>query len=919
MRQKPSRARPENLPVTDRAHGNATSVPSPGEFAEGTPLLISKLAVPALPDGLVDRPRLGKLLDSGIGGPVTLLSAPAGYGKTVLLSAWVRTGSPACSVGWLTLEPDDVGDRFWAYVHAALSSSEACGKDGRSVLPSPGDRRDGVYLTRLAGTLAGMPEPVVLVLDDFDRVADPRVTEGLQFLVRHAAARLRLVIATRVDPALPLPRWRLSGELTELRADELAFRPSEAAELLNHHDLLISDADLRELHARAEGWAAGLRLAALSMRGHPEPARFVAEFGGDDRGVVDYLAGEVFERQSPALRDVLLCTSVLQRVCGPLVDALMGRKDGERVLTDLERANAFVVPLGDQRTWYRYHRLFGDALRAELRRQRPEWIPDLHRRAASWHAANGLPAEALRHALAARDWCLAKGLAKGQWPQVALGAQDETPLAPMRTPPPPAALGADADLALACAADRLNARDLEAAGSYLHLAAGSGNLLSEERKGRFAVMLAAFRLIEAQLGGDVARILGSAERLLGQVERTDADGDLEEVEREGARAIALSALGAERLTLGDLDPAEEALGRGLAAAERAGLFCPRLACAGRIAVLRAFRGQLGLAERTARVALGMPPCEGRCHHTHSAHAYLAEAIVHYQRGDLQASERHLDLAAHLCEPVSEQPLQAMIAIFRTGLLQAQGRLTEGYEVLLAGRRRLTGRQSSRYLRHWFAAAEADLRTSYGDTVTARELLREAPGESTVLALALARTYLRDHDPHAALRALPRWAGQESAEPYLVSRLEAGFLEALAVHSAGDARRASGLLERVLELAEPEGVKRVFTQGGQEGRDLLAEHLDTGTAFWSTVSELLRGTDDRPPEAGPDHHAAGRPLTDRELTVLRYLQSMLSNVEIASELSLSVNTVKTHVRNIYRKLDADRRREAVRRARELQLL
>jgi LuxR family maltose regulon positive regulatory protein len=321
----------------------------------------------------------------------------------------------------------------------------------------------------------------------------------------------------------------------------------------------------------------------------------------------------------------------------------------------------------------------------------------------------------------------------------------------------------------------------------------------------------------------------------------------------------------------------------------------------------------------------MPPCEGRCHRTHSAHAYLAEAIVHYQRGDLQASERHLDIAAHLCEvthlrePVAEQPLQAMIAIFRTGLLQAQGRLTEGYEVLLAGRRRLAGERSSRYLRQWFAAAEADLRTSYGDTATARELLREAPGESMVLAVALARTYLRDHDPHAALQALPHWARQESGEPYLAPRLEAGFLEALAVHSAGDARRASGLLERALELAEPEGFKRVFTQGGQEGRDLLAEHLDTGTAFWSTVSELLRSADDRPPEAGPDHHATVRPLTDRELTVLRYLQSMLSNVEIASELSLSVNTVKTHVRNIYRKLDADRRREAVRRARELQLL
>lgn len=921
MREQPSGARPGGAGSGPQGPSGApdygTPVPRPVEGAGDMPLLTSKLAVPALPDGLVDRPRLGKLLDAGVGGPVTLLSAPAGWGKTVLLSAWVRTGSPACPVAWLTLEGDDAGTRFWTYVHAALNAADACGREGHCGLPAPSGDAPGDYLAVLADALTGLPDPVALILDDFDQVADPRVADGLEFLVRHAAARLRLLIATRVDPPLPLPRWRLSGELTELRAAELAFVETEAAELLANQDVVIPDADLCILHARTEGWAAGLRLAAMSLRGHPEPAGFVAEFGGDDRGIVDYLAGEVLAAQPADVREVLLCTSVLQRVCGGLVDALTGRTDGQRILTDLERANTFVVPLGDQRCWYRYHRLFGEALRAELRRQTPDRASRLHSQAAAWHDAHGLPAEALGHALAAGDWRSAKSLVTGQWHRVLLGAYDQLPRRPMRAPPADI-VRADPELAVACAADRLNSADLDSAGGYLRLAARGRDLLPDGRRDGFSVMLTAFELLEAELGGEVAKVLGCGAQLLGLLGRPGV-AEADPCAEEGARAIALSALGAARLALGDLDPAEEALGRGMSAAERAGLSCLRLACAGRLAVLRALRGELGPADRTAATALGMPPCRGRCHQLHSPHAYLAQAIVHYERGDLREAERHLDLAAQACEPVAEQPLPALIAIFRTRLLQAQGKLTQGYEVLLAGRRGLAGRQCPRYLRHWFAAAEADLRTCYGDTVTARELLHEVPGTSTFLAVALARTHLRDQEPGAAVQALPHWADEDTTEPFLAARLDAGFVDALAVRCAGDVRRASGVLEHVLELAEPEGFRRVFTQGGQQGRDLLAEHLDSGTAYWSTVSELLRTAEDRPPDEPPGRHAGGRPLTDRELTVLRYLQSMLSNVEIASELCLSVNTVKTHVRNIYRKLDADRRREAVRRARELQLL
>jgi LuxR family maltose regulon positive regulatory protein len=949
MRDGPSDASAVRPRSSRRAPGNGRPAPRPAMAPAKTPLLMSKLAVAAVPDAFVERPRLGERLDAGVRGAVTLLSAPAGWGKTTLLGSWVRTGRPAYPVGWLTLEADDTGDRFWAYLEAALAmaleTADERRGDGRWAPPDhPGALADETFLARLAAALTGLTDPVVLVLDDFDRVHDASVPAGLEFLVRHAAARLRLVIATRTDPPLPLPRWRLTGELTELRAPELAFLRCETAELLERHDLLPTDADVRALHARTEGWAAALRLAALSLRGHPEPARFVAEFGGDDRQVADYLAGEILGDQPAEVRETLLCTSVLQRVCGPLADALTGRTDGRRVVTELARAGLLVPCSRSGRlSWYRYHDLLAESLRAELRLGSPERIVGLHRRAAAWHAEVGRPADALRHALGAREWGLAKRLLGVHWHQVIGGDQvaaqalagpapvhpaAEPAFAPARPaeppavePPPAETLVADPQLALAWAADLLNRRDGEGAATCLRLASTGGHDEARDHGGRFEIIMAALRLAEAQLGGDTTVILRAAGRLLGlSAPQSGADegvpaGVEDAGGSDGARAMALSALGAARLGTGDLRGAEEDLTRGLTAARQAGMPCLRVACAGRLALLRAMRGELGQAERTAEQALGIAAGDCRCS-SHGAHAYLARAIVRYQRGRLEETRRHLELSARSSEATCDPLLPALIAIVGARVLQAQGDPAHGFEMLLEGRRRFGERRPSRFLEHWFAAAEADLRTSSGDTATARDLLERAEGTSATLAVALARTYLRDGDPSAAVRALPRWA-DDGVEPFLAPRLDAGLVEALAARRAGDVRRASALVERVLALAAPEGFRQVFAQGGRPVRDLLEEHLDSGTAFWPTVYELIG--DQPPPEAAPPEPAVRRALTERELTVLRYLQSMLSNVEIASELCLSVNTVKTHVRNIYRKLDTDRRREAVLRARELQLL
>lgn len=401
----------------------------PDEFL----LLASKLTVPDPPAAVVDRPRLTKLLDTATRGPVTMVAAPAGWGKTVLLSSWLSAGGSAHPAVWLTLEEGDEGRRFWSYLQAGLTTAE---------LPHhppgpPTGPSDEAFLPRLAAAVAARHEPVLVILDDFHLVHDPTVLRGLEFLLRHSNGRFRLVIAARTEPVLPLHRWRLTGELTELRAGDLAFTEAETAELIARHGLTVPRRLAQTVHARTEGWAAGVRLAALALRGDPDPARFVADFAGDHQGVADYLTAELLTPLTGEVRDLLLRTAVLDRVSGESADAVTGGGDGERLLTTaVGEANGFVVPLPGEPGWYRYHRLVGDLLHAELSRQRPGDLAELHRRAARWHAAHGFPAAALRHALAGHDWPTAEGLLAAHWPQLTLCGHDETLRAALPSAPP---------------------------------------------------------------------------------------------------------------------------------------------------------------------------------------------------------------------------------------------------------------------------------------------------------------------------------------------------------------------------------------------------------------------------------------------------------------------------------------------------
>ena len=864
-------------------------------------LLTSKLTVPAPPAELVPRPRLHARLDAGVRAPLTLLGAPAGWGKTVLLSSWLRTGAAGWPVAWLSLEPGDGGERFWRYLHAALSS---CGIPLAEVTEGEADP------ARFADTLARLPMPVVLVLDDLDQVGDGGVPDGLDFLLRHAAGRLRLVVAARADPPLALHRWRLRGELTELRADDLSFTVAETGELLTRHGLAAAHAG--ELHTRTEGWPAGARLAALSMLEAGDPAWFLPGFTGDDARVADYLRDEVLAGQPAQIRDVLLATSILGQVCAGLVEALTGRSDGERILAELDRSGAFVTRLAARPGWRRYHRLFAELLRAELRRQAPDQIPELHRRACGWLAAAGRPLDALRHALAAADFDRATGVLAEHWPDLIRHGHHEPPPAP--APAPPAgAVRADPELALAYAVDRLDRRDLTGAAGLLDLADEHRHRVPADRRARFAGILTALRLWQAELRGEP-----QGGRLLALRPP------------DGAAAIALTAVGTARLAEGALAAAQGALAEAQARADRAAtppptpashpdLSCPRLAGAGPLAFARALRGELRAAQHAARTALGGHTCAASAH---CAYAYLALAVVDIEWDRLAEAEANL---ARIGDP-GDPLLCAWVALVRARLLGERGEVAAGQEALRAARQPPGDWRPTRYLADCFAVAEAELRIRAGDTQTARRLLPALPATQAgpaepaepAGAVCLAHAHLRDGDPEAAIAALPDWAGPTAGALPLRVRLDAGLVEALAAGRLGEARRSRDAVEQVLRLAEPDGFRRPFTRDDPPVRQLLLDHLDSGTAYWSFLTELLSATTAQAPPARPER-GTGELLTDRELAVLRYLPSMLSNVEIATSLCLSVNTVKTHVRHIYRKLDATRRREAVRRARELHLI
>jgi LuxR family maltose regulon positive regulatory protein len=878
-----------------------------------TPLLSSKLAIPPVPATTIERPRLLRRLDAAVAKELTIVEAPAGWGKSVLLAAWATAAEHHCRIAWLTAEADDGDDDFWRYLTTALTP------DGAHPVPTPPSNGRVGFLAHLAGRLALNSEPTILIVDNLHEVGNAEIHHGLEYLLRHAAARLKMILVSRGEPQMPLHRWRVRDELTEIGPPQLAFTADETAQAVDRLGIKLPDAGLSDLHRRTEGWPAAVRLAALRIKERPPYHRFGVP-AGDDPHIGDYVLAEVLAGQPRELREALLDASILDQVSGGLLDALTGRLDGQRLLIELWQRGAYVTPVDEPRSWYRLNPLLGESLRGELRRDHRTRIRSLHARAAGWFADHDQAADALRHALAAENRPLAASILVQHWygllPYGHHGSPTVEPIDPPRS-----AVRADPLFALAHAAGRLGRGDWDGAEPYLRLAEGDRGLVATEQRELFATMTAAFRLAQARLRGDVPNTTTIARGILSQV-RVGA-GNAEPPFDDAAAAVALEALGTAELVNGQLTGAEAALREGNACAVAAGLFCLGPTCLSRLSYVLAERGELAAAERTAAEALEQALCPGQTEPTHCAFAYLALAVVDLHRGKLEDAESNVDAAICLFDAKTDPALAPVLAVVRAQLLTERGEWARVHEALLAAHRAGLPFGHSAHLEELLAAAEAELLTARGAPGSARNLLRlvldadESP--EPALMVAYARACLREHDHRAASLSVPAWSGTDGTGLPTPVRIAAGLIQAQLSRQTGDRRGAADALERALQLAEPEGFRRAFTGVGAPDRDVLLKHLESGTAHWSFLTDLLGRDDDRSARRDGPSLGLAEPLTERELTVLRYLQSVLSNVEIASELSLSVNTVKTHVRNIYRKLGARQRRDAVRRARELQLL
>src|SRR5690242_14186497 len=493
--------------------------------------------VPAARGGIVSRRGLFELL--GRAGRVTQVSAPAGSGKTFLLRSWIGAAALTESSAWVSVQREERdSQRFWVSVLSALRQTAAGSTVVRPLTAAP-DLDGWAVVERLLKDLESLQDQAWLVIDDVHELRSAEVLRQLELLLMRAPPKLRCVLATRHDVRLGLHRLRLEGEVTEIRTANLRFTLDEARALFAAAGVELPESALTLLHARTEGWAAGLRLAALSLGGHPDPERFAAEFSGSERTVAEYLLAEVLERQSEKVRRLLLRTSVLERVSGELADLLTGGSGGERFLQDLEEAGAFVVSLDGRRSWFRYHRLFADLLQLELRHTEPGELPALHAAAAGWYAGRGYPAEAIRHAQTAEEWSLAARLLSDHWVDLQLGGQGATVHA-MLAGFPAEARAADAELAALAAADELAGGSLEAAERYLGLAARGSASVPAGRRGQLQVLLGVVRLLVARQRGNLPAAADQAQRLQAMAEAPDAaqPGLGEEL-----RALALISLG----------------------------------------------------------------------------------------------------------------------------------------------------------------------------------------------------------------------------------------------------------------------------------------------------------------------------------------------------------------------------------------
>ncbi len=861
--------------------------------------------------GLLDRGSLLAVLDRAITKRVTVISAPPGSGKTSLLRGWANRSTDA-RVAFVTVDRDERdATRFWRAVLDAVRPSPQT--TDRERQPTTSRSLDEEQLVEMVvSEFADRAEPVVLIIDDLHELRSPSALSQLDRLLVELPSSARVVLSSRRDPPMRLHQIRLADQHTEIRASALRFTERETHALLAASGITLSDVAVTSLHRRTEGWAAGLRLAAISLSDHPEPERFVAEFSGTDRAIGEYLMAEMLERQPDEVQRMLLRSAVVDPINGELADLLTGRSGCEQMLLELEDANAFVVSLDVERTWFRYHQLLTDFLRLELRRRSANEVGKLHRLAARWFADHGNVVEAVQHRLAAGDWTDAARLVADHSFSWVLDGQAGTIDSVLRAFPE----GASADhpdLALAHAADELNQGRLEEAAAQLALAEGQVQSTAPARRRRLIVAIASLRLALARRNGQFTEVIEQV-KLLDAVIADDSN-DQAAMDTE-LRAVALLNLGIVETWSGRLDDADRHLSEGAMLAQAIGRPYLEVGC-------RAHQGfpsklvSVATAYQRSRETIRLAERHGLAERPILAPALGTAGCMAIWMGEFDDGEAWLLRASEFAEEQVEPAARVLLHV-ANGMLHAgrgQHRMAlEQYTAAAQVQSLLTGSHAlAPLIAGWLAAAQARL----GMQDAARATLAEFPihaDHKGAIANANAVIHLTDGNPAAALETL-----QESpaAQP-VFNRVETHLLVGIAHLQLGDRSAAAHAAEAALGFAEPDRLIFPFAMAGAAGLlDTIPRHGTSHGALLADIVDLLRGAS----HSTIDHAFApsGGELSPSELRVLRYLPTNLTRPEIAGELFVSVNTVNTHIRSIYLKLGVRDRSAAVECARSMRLL
>jgi LuxR family maltose regulon positive regulatory protein len=867
--------------------------------------------------GLIVRHDLVGALNRAAQKQVTIISAPAGSGKTSLLRAWADRPGQDCRVAFMTVRPGQHDmQMFWLALLGAIRAAAGTG-DGRAELPpvSP-DTSGSALVDKVLSELEESCDRLVLVIDDLHELSAPEAAGQLAALLTGMPAGARAIVATRRDLPLRLHRLRLAGDLAEIRAAELRFTEDETRRLLASAGISVAGHVAAVLHQRTEGWAAGLRLAVLSMARHPDPERFVAEFSGSDRTVAEYLMAEMLERQPPEVQDLLLRTSVLDRINGELGDLLTGDTGSERILLDLEDANAFVVSLDPGRTWFRYHRMFGGLLRLELRRTMPSQITGLHQAAARWLAERGQAAEAIGHLQAAGDWDEAARMLTDHALSFTLDGQAGTVATLLRSFPARTG-GESADLTLVRAiADQYQLR-LDQTDAHLREVRAHAGATQPVRRRRLEMAIASVDLLSARLRGHFDSIFEQAGALLCPGDgQTGADAALS----SDLKAVALLNLGVTEAWTLRLADSERHLSEGAALAGRIGRPYLEVACLAHLG-FAATSQSFTMARQRCEEAIALAAQHGWDGAPVTAPALAALANTLTWTGQFDLAEHWLDRARRATRCDGEPGIRLLVSLTSAMMHAARGSWHRALEEFAAaarmqaqmvGEHGLTTRVNAWTIATW---ARLGLPGQAQAALTALDGRQTAAGE---IRNAVAVILLAEHDPAAARRELRSVFDGDARVLSYLTLVEAYLLDAFACRDLGDERASWDAAEQALDLAEPDRLILPFAMTG--AWRLLETMPRHGTAHAALATDILDAISTG--ARGCLAQSAVIPaeeLSRSELRVLRFLPTNLTRREIAGELSVSLNTVDTHLRRIYAKLGAADRTAAVARGRELRLL